>query len=303
MAYSLSAYGFEANFNGLLTQASAETPSTDTSTPVSSYPSSPSSPSTQSDEPHIPRPSNAYIIFRSEFVALHKESLSKTQQKASKLAGAAWRQLPKEIKDHYKGLAKERKEEHARAYPGYKYKPRRSSRGKKVDGRKKIGASVAQISMDEQNFYHRSPNSITTAPEVLQPLGSISSSVDLSHQPSMTTVDEISPVFDANQAMHLMQSLYHPPPPSASPFDSPGFPQLNAFSPDPTVMMNENGGFYQFLMSPDPDPSFLDLFGVYPGNAWELASSALDLPNPTTYESVGYPVVASPEDYPELFDL
>ncbi|PBK89590.1 HMG-box, partial [Armillaria gallica] len=82
------------------------------------------------DELHIPRPSNAYIIFRSEFVALNKESLSKTQKMASKLAGAAWRRLPKEIQDHYKGLAKERKEEHARAYPGYKYKPRRSKRGK-----------------------------------------------------------------------------------------------------------------------------------------------------------------------------
>ncbi|KAK0234986.1 hypothetical protein EDD85DRAFT_841357, partial [Armillaria nabsnona] len=186
MAHSLSAYGFEANFNGLLTQASADTPSTDASTLVSSYPSSPaSSPSTQSDEPHIPRPSNAYIIFRSEFVALNKESLSKTQQKASKLAGAAWRRLPKEIQDHYKGLAKERKEEHARAYPGYKFKPRRSKRGKKVDGRKKTGASVAQISMDEQSFYHPSPNSIAAAPEVLQHLDPVSSSVDLSHEPSM----------------------------------------------------------------------------------------------------------------------
>ncbi|PBK66119.1 hypothetical protein ARMSODRAFT_852132, partial [Armillaria solidipes] len=79
---------------------------------------------------HIPRPSNAYIIFRSEFVALNKESLSKTQQKASKLAGAAWRQLPKESQDYYRDLAKQRKEEHARAHPGYKYKPRRSKLGK-----------------------------------------------------------------------------------------------------------------------------------------------------------------------------
>jgi len=56
-------------------------------------------------------------------------------------------------------------------------------------------------------------------------------------------------------------------------------------------------------MMPDPDPSFLDLFGVYPGSTWEFPSSALDLPDPTTYESMEYPVVATPEDYPELFDL
>ncbi|PBK66072.1 hypothetical protein ARMSODRAFT_856118, partial [Armillaria solidipes] len=75
---------------------------------------------------HIPRTSNAYIIFRSEFVALHKESLSKTQQKASKLAGAAWRQLPKERQDHYRAIANKKKREHALAHPGYKYNPRRS---------------------------------------------------------------------------------------------------------------------------------------------------------------------------------
>ncbi|KAK0475807.1 high mobility group box domain-containing protein, partial [Armillaria novae-zelandiae] len=75
---------------------------------------------------HIPRPSNAYFIFRSEYVAIHKKSLSKTQQTASKLAGAAWHELPKESQDYYRELAKQRKEEHARAHPGYKYQPRRS---------------------------------------------------------------------------------------------------------------------------------------------------------------------------------
>ncbi|KAG7440757.1 HMG-box, partial [Guyanagaster necrorhizus] len=72
---------------------------------------------------HVPRPPNCFMIFRSEFLALHSDE---TQTKASKLAGAAWRKLPKERKDHYKELAKDRKEDHARAHPGYKYKPRRS---------------------------------------------------------------------------------------------------------------------------------------------------------------------------------
>ncbi|KAK0475784.1 high mobility group box domain-containing protein, partial [Armillaria novae-zelandiae] len=75
---------------------------------------------------HIPRPSNAYIIFRSEFVALHKATLSKAQQTASKMAGAAWHQLPKERQDHYRELADKRKREHALRYPGYKFNPRRS---------------------------------------------------------------------------------------------------------------------------------------------------------------------------------
>ncbi|KAK0475596.1 hypothetical protein EDD18DRAFT_1089785 [Armillaria luteobubalina] len=93
--------GFEENFNELLTDA--ETPSSDAATPVSSYPSSPaSSSSALSKKHHIPRPSNAYIIFRSQFVAINKEILSKAQQTASKMAGVAWRQLPKEKQDHYR---------------------------------------------------------------------------------------------------------------------------------------------------------------------------------------------------------
>ncbi|KAK0495770.1 high mobility group box domain-containing protein, partial [Armillaria luteobubalina] len=78
---------------------------------------------------HIPRPLNAYIIFRLEYVTIHKNFLSKTQQTASVKAGAAWHELPKESQDYYRELAKQRKEEHERTYPGYKYQPRRSKCG------------------------------------------------------------------------------------------------------------------------------------------------------------------------------
>ncbi|KAK0186431.1 hypothetical protein F5146DRAFT_985758 [Armillaria mellea] len=280
----MSAYGFEANFDDLLTLP--ETPSTDAPTPVSSYPSSPaSSPSTLSDEPHIPRPWNCFMIFRSEYVALHKDTLEGKQNTGSQLAGAVWKQLPEERKDHYRALADHRKREHALAHPGYKYKPRRLRRGKKSNGRKKTKAPVASVSMDEQSFHHPPPNSIAVAPEVSPPLDPISSSVDSMHRPSTTTVNGISPVFDVNQAMYLMQSLSHP---AASPFGSPSFPQINAFSPYPTAMMNGNDAFNQFLMTPDHDPSFLDLFGVYPDSSWESASNGLNLPEPTVDESVGF---------------
>ncbi|KAK0186429.1 hypothetical protein F5146DRAFT_1065892 [Armillaria mellea] len=261
----MSAYGFEANFDDLLTLP--ETPSTDAPTPVSSYPSSPaSSPSTLSDEPSHSS----------------SDTLEGKQNTGSQLAGAVWKQLPEERKDHYRALADHRKREHALAHPGYKYKPRRLRRGKKSNGRKKTKAPVASVSMDEQSFHHPPPNSIAVAPEVSPPLDPISSSVDSMHRPSTTTVNGISPVFDVNQAMYLMQSLSHP---AASPFGSPSFPQINAFSPYPTAMMNGNDAFNQFLMTPDHDPSFLDLFGVYPDSSWESASNGLNLPEPTVDES------------------
>ncbi|KAK0199722.1 hypothetical protein DFS33DRAFT_187262 [Desarmillaria ectypa] len=252
MAHSLSAYTtndrFDLDLNASLTEA--RTPSTDASTPVSSYTSSPVlSPTTQSDEPHIPRPSNAFIIFRSEFLAFHKESLSKGQQKASKLAGAAWRELSKERQAHYKKLAKIRKEDHERAHPGYKYKPRRSERGKKAGGcKKKVDVPQAQISMGAQSFYHPPPISIATASGVPQPLDLILTSVDLSNQPFITTGNEIS--FATNQAMYPAQSFYHPSPPAASPFVPPGVSHIEAFntSLDTTIMMNENKGLHEFFM-------------------------------------------------------
>lgn len=157
--------------------------------------------------------------------------------------------------------------------------------------------------MEAQSFHHPSPNSIAAGPEVLLPLGYISSSVDSSRQPPMTTVNEISPIFDTNQAMYLMQSSYHPSPPATSPFDPRRFPQLNAFSPEPTVIMNENNGLNQFLTMPNPNPSFLCSFGAYSGTPCEFATSALNLPEPTTYDSKGYLIGASPEDHPAHFDL
>ncbi|KAK0235023.1 hypothetical protein EDD85DRAFT_909646 [Armillaria nabsnona] len=240
----------------------------DASSPVSSYPSSPaSSPATQSDGPHIPRPSNAYIIFRSEFVALNKESLSKTQRKASKLAGAAWRKLPKENRDYYRDLAKQRKEGHARAHPGYKYKPRRSKRGKKADGRKKTDVPQAQISMDGQRFYHSPPTPIPTVPGVLQPqTDPVVSSVGLSHQIFMTNGNgngngnESFTGFATVHAMCPPQILDHSPPPASLSSIQPEVPRIEgpgAFSIDD---MDENEDLRELLMRTySLDSSYLNM--------------------------------------------
>jgi len=46
----------------------------------------------------------------------------------SKDAGIAWREASEDVKFHYKRLADEEKVEHAKAYPGYRYQPTRSTR-------------------------------------------------------------------------------------------------------------------------------------------------------------------------------
>ncbi|KAK0443091.1 uncharacterized protein EV420DRAFT_1315067 [Desarmillaria tabescens] len=172
-------------------------------------------PTTQSDEPHIPRPSNCFFIFRSEFLSLDGKFLSREQTKASISAAAAWKELPEKRKAHYRDLARRRKEEHARKHPGYKYSPRRSKGGKKAHGRMKINASQTQISLDAQRFCHAPPSSVPTAPEVLQSTVQVSSPISEPTQPFMANGNEkeISPI----QAMYLAPSLYHPTPPASLP--------------------------------------------------------------------------------------
>jgi hypothetical protein len=74
---------------------------------------------------HIPRPRNAFIIFRSDFVAQNRvpSSVERNHQNISKIAGAVWKAMPSEEKAIWYRRADEEKDEHARQYPGYQYNP------------------------------------------------------------------------------------------------------------------------------------------------------------------------------------
>lgn len=86
----------------------------------------------------IPRPRNAFIIFRCDYSREHaaqtsqesdEQSLSKT---LSKRAAEAWKQLSAEEKDKYRHLADREREEHTRIYPHYRFRPmRRQASGSK----------------------------------------------------------------------------------------------------------------------------------------------------------------------------
>ncbi|CCF59315.1 hypothetical protein KAFR_0G02830 [Kazachstania africana CBS 2517] len=83
---------------------------------------------------HIPRPRNAFILFRQH---LHpslfpkdKELLTtqgsfKTNSDVSREIGQRWRQLSDEEKKYWQALAQKEKEEHRKKYPDYKYTPRK----------------------------------------------------------------------------------------------------------------------------------------------------------------------------------
>ncbi|KAJ6514920.1 hypothetical protein C8R47DRAFT_1190170 [Mycena vitilis] len=83
-------------------------------------------------ERNIPRPPNAFIIFRAEFSQLHKrggksrrDDLKSIGVSLSRKASDAWWQLSPKEKQRYQRLAEEAKEQHALDYPNYQYRPKR----------------------------------------------------------------------------------------------------------------------------------------------------------------------------------
>ncbi|KAF9261283.1 HMG-box, partial [Marasmius fiardii PR-910] len=71
---------------------------------------------------HIPRPPNAFILYR----AVMLRQLSKKPQSAlSQEIGKMWKSLDAEERRKWYDLAEEAKQQHSLAYPGYKYRPER----------------------------------------------------------------------------------------------------------------------------------------------------------------------------------
>lgn len=87
------------------------------------------------DPSWIPRPRNAFIIFRCEYSREHSQAAqdgdgeselpNPTAKTLSKRSAEAWRQLTASEKERYKVLAEKEREEHARLYPHYRFRPMR----------------------------------------------------------------------------------------------------------------------------------------------------------------------------------
>ncbi|CDR44049.1 CYFA0S13e02344g1_1 [Cyberlindnera fabianii] len=112
------------------------TPPSSTSSPVDKK--DPPSPKYSSKQPtdrctckhdgnHIPRPRNAFILFRQQHhqSVLDEGNVIKTNPDVSRELGKRWRDLSAQEKDYWNKLAEEEKKRHAEKYPGYRYIPRR----------------------------------------------------------------------------------------------------------------------------------------------------------------------------------
>ncbi|KAJ7102465.1 hypothetical protein B0H15DRAFT_875983 [Mycena belliarum] len=74
---------------------------------------------------HVPRPRNAFMIFRSEFWAKQKinKNVEVDHRHISRIVGHLWNDLPEDGKMVYRVKAEREKLEHQRLYPGYRFTP------------------------------------------------------------------------------------------------------------------------------------------------------------------------------------
>jgi HMG (high mobility group) box len=74
---------------------------------------------------HIPRPPNAFILFRSSFIkSRHVSSEVETNHSTlSKIIGLTWKNLPSEERQIWHDRAKVALDEHKRKFPSYAFKP------------------------------------------------------------------------------------------------------------------------------------------------------------------------------------
>ena len=86
-------------------------------------------------EDHIPRPPNAFILFRSSFIrSQHVSSDVETDHSTlSKIIGLTWQNLPEKERQVWHEKARLAKEEHRRKFPGYTFRP--NVKGKKAGKR------------------------------------------------------------------------------------------------------------------------------------------------------------------------
>ncbi|KAH9947967.1 hypothetical protein B0H21DRAFT_821479 [Amylocystis lapponica] len=111
-------------------------PSSPPASPAQSPPPSPDTPPdssftsrsahTRRKKPgHIPRPPNAFIIFRSALwdENKHTTGIERDHREISRMAGSIWNKLSDAERAPYKARAEAEKQKHAIMYPEYKYTP------------------------------------------------------------------------------------------------------------------------------------------------------------------------------------
>ncbi|GJC85673.1 MAT+ sexual cell fertilization-promoting factor [Colletotrichum liriopes] len=95
-------------------------------------------------EPKIPRPPNAFILYRKDYQAQIKQMNPHLQNNdISGILGRAWNAESHEVQERYRALAKAYKERHNKLHPDYRYTPRKPSERRRRS-RRSVSAQSTQ---------------------------------------------------------------------------------------------------------------------------------------------------------------
>lgn len=103
----------------------------------------------------IPRPPNAFILYRQKYHPILKAQRPDMHNNdISVILGKQWKAESATVKADFKAKAEEMKRQHARAHPGYQYAPRKPSEKK----RRMTAKKIAKISSDTAQSVQSSPS-------------------------------------------------------------------------------------------------------------------------------------------------
>ena len=146
----------------------------------------------------VKRPSNSFILYRSAYADRARAwEKSPNHQKISSLAGESWQMEPPEIRKQFDAWAKIERDNHAKAFPSYKFQPQT---GKAANRKRKgrAGESEDELS-DNDSDYTYAPNgaSRSVSKKSRTPYR------ETSYTPSGTSLDEYDPnAFDSADLFH-----------------------------------------------------------------------------------------------------
>ncbi|GAA6033127.1 hypothetical protein JCM8097_002956 [Rhodosporidiobolus ruineniae] len=179
-----------------------------------------------SDRP--PRPMNAWLLFRTAQLRQIQEDnpgMRKSQGELSKIISEMWKTCDPEVRAGYEALAKERKLEHQRIYPDYRYAsaPKTGNSSKSKAKRSPGSTSSARkpsLRLSPSQLQHPHPSLPNTAPGSLYAPSTPAASAPPSSEPLYHTqfsdFDPSSSSSSSTETSPAWGVLPIPPPPSAT---------------------------------------------------------------------------------------
>jgi hypothetical protein len=207
---------------------------------------------------HIPRPPNAFILFRSSFIkSQHVSSEVETNHSTlSKIIGLTWKNLPNEERQIWHARAKVAFDDHKRKFPTYAFKPvHNKPRGVPAEKRK-----VREVGIKDHTRCAKIAELLVRGKKGLELKVAIQE-FDKNHVPEIVTRFE-APMTANNYALPMNNTderrLSHPSRHSQAP---PSPPSIDP-APEPCSEDSyDTLSFHQHsLSSPTLSPSFVSLF-------------------------------------------